>query len=79
MEQDKVQETHDNDRYICPHSTFEWQIRTDAMLSRQIYQEEQKQFEKHIKQVEYRRSNEYHFNSIGRHTIPNQTIFCMKR
>ena len=48
----KVQGTHDNDRYIGPYSTIEQQIRANAMLSKQIYEEEQKQFEKQIKQTE---------------------------
>ena len=37
MEQGKVQDTCDNDRYIGCYSTIELQIRADAMLSRQIY------------------------------------------
>ena len=37
--------------YIGPYSTTEQQIREDAILSRQIYEEEQKQFEKQIKQI----------------------------
>ena len=48
------------------------------MLSRQIYKEEQRQFEKQIKQVENKRSNEYHLNSMGKMTIPNQTNFVWK-
>ena len=38
-EEDKVQDTRDNDRYIglCP--TIEQQIRADAILSRQICEE----------------------------------------
>ena len=73
MKQGKVEDTH-NDRYLGLYSTLEQQIMAGTMLSRQIYEEEQKQFEKQIKQVENERSNEYHFNSMGRQTIPNQTI-----
>ena len=38
MKQGKVQDAHDNDRYICKYSTIEQQIRAYAMLSRQIFQ-----------------------------------------
>ena len=48
------------------------------MLSRQIYEEEQKLFEKLIKQVENKSSNEYDFNSMGRQTIPNHTNLVRK-
>ena len=34
------------------------------MLLRQIYEGEQKQFEKQIKRVENRRSYEYHLNQV---------------
>ena len=50
MEQGKFQVIHDNDMYINPYSTVEQQIRTDTILSRQIYKQEQKQFEKQMKQ-----------------------------
>ena len=50
MKQDKVQYTND-DRYIGQYSMIEQQIRADAILSRQIY-EEWKQFAKQIKQLE---------------------------
>ena len=78
MKQDKVQDTHDNDRDIDQYSINEQQIGADAMLSRPIYEEEQKQFEKQIKQVENKRSNEYHFNSMGKQTIANQTNSVIK-
>ena len=42
MEQGKVQDTHDNYTYIGQYSTIKQQIRADAILSRQIYKEEQK-------------------------------------
>ena len=42
---------------IDPYSTVE-QIRADAIFSRQIYEEQQKQFVKQIKQVENKRPNE---------------------
>ena len=64
MKQGKVQDIHDNDRYIGQYSTVEQQIRAEVMLSRQIYEEDQKQVEKQIKQVENKSSNEYHFNSM---------------
>ena len=35
----KFQVTHDNDMYINLYSTVEQQIRADAILSRQIYEE----------------------------------------
>ena len=44
MTQIKVQDTHDHDTYIDLHSAIEQQIRADAMLSRQIQEEEQKHF-----------------------------------
>ena len=46
MEQGKVQVIHDNDMYIDLYSTVEQQIRADAILLSQIYEEEKKQFEK---------------------------------
>ena len=52
MEQGKVQDTHGNDRYIGLYSTIEQQIRADAMLPRHIYEEEWKQFEKQIREIE---------------------------
>ena len=47
------------------------------MLSRQIHNEEQRQFEKQ-KQVENKRSNEYHLNSMRNWTIPDQSNFVRK-
>ena len=78
MKQGKFQDTHDNDRYNGLHSSIEQQVRADAMLSRQIYKEELTQFEKQIKQVENKRSNEDNFKSMGRQTIPNPTNFVRK-
>ena len=78
VEQGKVQDTHDNNRYIGLYSTTAQQIWADAMLSRQIYEEEQKQFEKQMKQVENKRSSDYHFNPMGQQTTPNQTNFVRK-
>ena len=46
MEQGKVQVIFENDMYIDLYSTVERQTRTDAILSRQIYEEEWNQFEK---------------------------------
>ena len=40
MEQGKLQDTHDNDRYIGLYTEIEQQIRAGARLSRQIYKEE---------------------------------------
>ena len=74
----KVQDTYDHDRYICPYSTIEQQIRADVMLSRQIYEEEQKQFEEQIKQVENKRSNEYHLTLVRNQIIPNESNFVRK-
>ena len=37
--------------------------------------EEQRQFEKQIKQVENKRSNKHYFNSVRNYTIPNQLNF----
>ena len=34
MKQGKVQDTHENDRYIGLYSTIEQQVSTDTMLSR---------------------------------------------
>ena len=48
------------------------------MLSKQIYKEEQKQFEKQIKQVENKRSNKYHLIQMRDHIIPNQSNFVIK-
>ena len=78
MKQGKTQDIHDNDRYIGQYSTIQWQIRADAMLSRLIYEEGQKQFEKLIKQVEYKRSNKYHSNLIRKQMILNQTNLMRK-
>ena len=36
------------------------------MLSKQIYEERKKQFEKLIKQVENNESNEIYFDSVGK-------------
>ena len=36
------------------------------------------QFEKQMKQVENKRSNEYHFNSMGKQTMSSQTNFVGK-
>ena len=44
--------------------TVEQQIRADAILSREIYKEERRQFKEQIKQIGNKRSNEYHFDSI---------------
>ena len=76
MKQSKLEDTYDHDTCIGLYSTIEQQIREDAMLLRQIYEEEQKQFEGQIKQVE--RSNEYHLNLIRNQTIPNQSNFVRK-
>ena len=78
MKQGKVIDTHDNDRYIGQYSTTEQQIRADVMLSRKMYEVEWKQYQKQIKQVENRRSDEYNFYSIGKQTIPNETNFVRK-
>ena len=43
----------------------------DAMLSRQIQEEEQKCFEEDIKQIENKRSHEYHLNQMRNHIIPD--------
>ena len=68
MEHYKVHITHDDDMYINLYSIVEQQIRADAILSREIYEEEWKQFEK----IENKRPSEYHFDSINRQSIPNQ-------
>ena len=60
--------------YIGPYSTIEQQIRADAILSRQIYEEGWKQFEKKIKQI----PNEYLLDSIRRQSIPNQNKVVSK-
>ena len=64
MKQGKAKGTYDHDRYIGPYSTNEQQIRTDAMLLGQIYEEEQKQFKEQIKQVGNKRSNENDLNQM---------------
>ena len=61
MEQGKVQVTQDNDMYINLYFPVEQQIKVDAILFRQIYEDERKQFEK---QIANKRSNGYHFDSI---------------
>ena len=78
MKQDKAQDTYDHDRYIGLYSTIEQQMRTDAMLSRQIYIDEQRQFEKQMKQVENKRPSEYHLNSMRNQTHPNKSDFVRK-
>ena len=55
MKQSKVQGAYDHDRYIGPYSAIGQQTRADSMLWRQIYKEEQKQFEVQIKQEENKR------------------------
>ena len=57
MKQSKIQGAYNHDRYIDPYSTIEQQIRADAMLLKQIDNEEQKQFE-----IENKRFHEYHLN-----------------
>ena len=54
------------------------QIRADIMLSRQMYEDKQKQFEEQIKQLENKRSNEYHLNQMRGHIIPDQSNFVIK-
>ena len=54
MEKGNIQDTHNNDMHINLYFTVEQQIRGDAILSRQIYKEEQKQFNKQIKQIKTR-------------------------
>ena len=76
MKQSKVKGTYDHDRYIGPYSTTEQQIRANAMLLRQIYKEEQKQFEEQIKQVE--KVNKYYLNQMRDQVIPNQSNFVIK-
>ena len=77
MKQGNAQDTYDHDRYIGPYCTIQQQIWADTMLSTQIY-EEQRQFEKQIKWVENKRSNEYHLNSMRNQTIPYQFHFVRK-
>ena len=48
MEHGKVKVTHDNVMYINPCFTAGQQMRADALLSRQIYKKERRQFEKQI-------------------------------
>ena len=48
----------------------------ETMLPSQIDNEEQRQFKKQIKQVENKKSNKCHFNSMRNKTIPNQSNFC---
>ena len=48
------------------------------MLLRQMYDEEQKQFEEQIKQVEKERSHEYHLNQMRDQIIPNHSNFVIK-
>ena len=78
MKQSKVHGTYDHNRYNGPYSTIEQQIRAAAMLSTQIYDVEQKQFEEQIKQVENIRSHEYHLNQMRDQIIPNHSN-CMTR
>ena len=78
MKQCTVQNTYDHDRHIGLYSTSEQQIRADAIFSRQIYNEEPRQFEKQTKQVDNKRFNEWHLNSMRNQTIPNQSNFLSK-
>ena len=78
MEKDKVQVEHDNDIYISLYSTVEQQIRADAISSRQIYEEEKKEFKKQIKHIGNKRPNEYHLDSIRRQSIPYQNKVVSK-
>ena len=78
MKQSKVQGAYGHDRYIDPYSTIEQQIRANAMLSRQIYGEEQNQFEEQIKQVQNKRSHEYHLDQMRDQIIPNQFNFVVR-
>ena len=64
--------------YIDQYFTVEQHIRADAILSRQICEEEQKQFEKQIKQKGNKRPNEYYLYSIRRQSIPNQNKVVRK-
>ena len=70
MTQSKVQDIPNHDTYTTSYSAIVQQIRIDAMLSRQIQEEEQKCFEEHIKQLENKRSCEYHLNEMGDQMIP---------
>ena len=48
------------------------------MLSWQIYEEEQRQFEEQIKEVENKRCNENHLNLMRDQIISNQSNFVLK-
>ena len=76
--QSKVQGAYDHNRYICSYSLIEQQIRADAMLLRQLYEDEKRQFEEPLKQVENKRSNEYHLNQMRHQIILNQSKFVIK-
>ena len=77
MKQSKVQGAYSHDRYIGLYSTIKQQIREKAMLSRQIYEEEQKQFEEQIKQVENQRLH-HHLNQLRDQNISNQSNFAIR-
>ena len=51
MTQRKVQDAHDHETYINSYAAIEQVIKADAMLSRQIQEEEQNYFKEHIKQI----------------------------
>ena len=50
---------------INPYTTTEQQIGADAILSRQLYEEEQIQFKKQLNQLESKKSNEHYIDSMG--------------
>ena len=78
MKESEVQDAYDQDRYISL-DFYNWkQIRADAMLSRQIYNEEQKQYEEQIKHVENKRPHEYHLNQMKDKILPNHSNFVTR-
>ena len=52
--------------------------KADAVLSRQIYKEEQNQYEEQIKQVENKSSHEYHLNQMRDQIFPSQYNFVIR-
>ena len=64
--------------YSGPYPSVQQQIQIDAILSRQIYEDEEIQFKKELNQLESNNSIEYYVDSIGWQSIPQQDIVIGK-
>ena len=64
MTHSKVHDTHDHEHRLTDILQQNSRKKTDAMLLRQIREEEQKLFEEQIKQVENKRSHQYYLHQM---------------